>query len=61
MPPLLQLPKTRGNAAFMRVLRVKGVDVNVHWSVFVVGAIMLLNAGRKPVLTLVLSHPRLGD
>lgn len=37
----------------MRVMRVKGVDVNVHWTVFVVGAIILLNAGRKPVLTLV--------
>jgi len=53
MPPLMQLTKTRGNAAFMRVMRVKGVDVNVHWTVFVVGAIILLNAGRKPVLTLV--------
>ena len=52
MPPLMQLGKTRGNAAFMRVMRVKGVDVNVHWSVFLVGAIILLNAGRKPVLTL---------
>ncbi len=31
----------------MRVMRVKGVDVNVHWTVFVVGAIILLNAGRK--------------
>jgi hypothetical protein len=53
MPPLVQLTRTRGNAAFMRVMRVRGVDVNVHWSVFVVGAIILLNAGRKPVLTLV--------
>jgi len=53
MPPLMQLPKSRTSAAFMRVMRVKGVDVNVHWSVFVVGAIILLNAGRKPVLTLV--------
>ena len=49
----MQLPKSRTSAAFMRVMRVKGVDVNVHWSVFVVGAIILLNAGRKPVLTLV--------
>jgi len=48
----MQLGKTRGNAAFMRVMRVKGVDANVHWRVFVVGAIILLNAGRKPVLTL---------
>jgi len=53
MPPLMQLTKTRGNATFMRVMRVKGVDVNVHWTVFLVGAIILLNAGRKPVLTLV--------
>ncbi|HET9184389.1 MAG TPA: hypothetical protein VFP59_19885 [Candidatus Angelobacter sp.] len=37
----------------MRVMRVKDVDVNVHWTVLVVGAIRLLNAGRKPVLTLV--------
>ena len=53
MPPLMQLTKSRAGAAFMPVMRVRGVDVNVHWSVFVVGAIILLNAGRKPVLTLV--------
>lgn len=52
MAPLMQLTKSR-TAAFMRVMRLKGVKVNVHWTVFVVGAIILLDAGRKPVLTLV--------
>ena len=53
MSPLVQLVKSRGNTAFMRVMRVKSVDVNVHWSVLLVSLIILLNAGRKPVVTLI--------
>ena len=52
-PPFIQLAKPREFAALTRVLRIKGVDVNVHWTVFLVAGIMLLNAGRKPVMTLV--------
>jgi len=33
-------------------MRIKGVNVYVHWSVFLIVLLMLLNAGRKPVLTL---------
>lgn len=53
MPRLIEVTKQRGSASFARLLRIKGVDVNVHWSVFVIAGIMLLNAGRQPVITLV--------
>src|SRR6185312_806262 len=53
MPRLIEVTKQRGSASFARLLRIKGVDVNVHWSVFVIAGIMLFNAGRKPVMTLV--------
>lgn len=35
------------------LMKVNGVSVYVHWSVLVIVAIMLLNAARRPVLTLV--------
>jgi len=35
-----------------RVIRVTGVDVYVHWSVLLIGTLMLLAALRRPVLTL---------
>ena len=35
-----------------QVLRINGVDVNVHWSVFVIAGIILLNASRKPLVTI---------
>jgi len=53
MPRLIEVTKQRGSASFARLLRIKGVGVNVHWSVFVIAGIMLFNAGRKPVMTLV--------
>jgi hypothetical protein len=36
-----------------RINRIWGVDVYVHWSVFLVSAFFLLNAGRKPLLTVI--------
>jgi len=53
MPPADAINENARECRLLRVLRVRGVDVNVHWTVFLVGAIILLNASRKPVLTLV--------
>lgn len=53
MPPLIEFAKPREFARLTRVLRVKGVDVYLHWSVFLILVLMLLNAGRKPVVTIV--------
>lgn len=39
-------------AALTKIMRIRGVDVYVHWTVFLVALLMLLNAGRKPVMTL---------
>lgn len=34
-------------------MQIRGVDTYVHWTVFVVAAVMLANVGSRPVLTLV--------
>jgi Zn-dependent protease len=36
-----------------RVVQIRGVDTYVHWSVFVIAALMLANVGSRPGLTLV--------
>jgi Zn-dependent protease len=38
---------------FTRITRVHRVDVYVHWSVFLIGAVMLLGTLRKPLATVV--------
>ena len=40
-------------ARLTHVMRIKGVDVYIHWSVLLIAAIMLLNTIRRPILTLV--------
>jgi Zn-dependent protease len=35
------------------LMKINGVSVYVHWSVLVIAALMLLNAARRPMLTLV--------
>lgn len=42
------------------LMKINGVSVCVHWSVFVIAALMLLNAPRQPVLTLVVLTAWLG-
>jgi stage IV sporulation protein FB len=36
-----------------RVMQIRGVDVFIHWSVFLVAAIMLANVIKRPLVTLV--------
>jgi Zn-dependent protease len=52
MPATIEFVKPREFAALTRVMRIRGVDVYVHWTVFLVALLILLNAGRKPVMTL---------
>jgi stage IV sporulation protein FB len=53
MPRLIQLAKPFRPDRLTPVLRIKGVNVFVHWSVFAIAAIMLLGTIRRPVMTLV--------
>jgi hypothetical protein len=36
-----------------RVMRIKGVDVSLHWSVLVIAALILCSAVRRPVMAVV--------
>jgi Zn-dependent protease len=36
-----------------RVAQVRGVDVYVHWSIFAIGALILLRSARKPLTTVI--------
>ncbi len=40
-------------AKFAQVMRIRGVDVNVHWSVLAISGLMLLNAIKQPAVSLV--------
>jgi stage IV sporulation protein FB len=53
MPRFIQLAKPFKPDRLTPVLRIKGVNVFVHWSVFVIAAIMLLGTIRRPVMTFV--------
>ena len=52
MPPTFEFVKPREFAALTRVMRIRGVDVYVHWTVFLIALLLLWFAGRKPVMTL---------
>ena len=52
MPPTIEFVKPREFAALTKIMRIRGVDVYVHWTVFLIALLMLLNAGRKPLMTL---------
>jgi Zn-dependent protease len=49
-PPLIQVPTPIRFDKLTRVMKIRGVDVYVHWSVFLIAALILANAPRKPVL-----------
>ena len=53
MPPAIEFTRPRKLSKLTSMMRIKGVKVYVHWSVFLIILIVLLNAGRKPLLTLV--------
>src|SRR5262249_33534228 len=53
MAKTLEIPKPIKIDRFTRIARVTGIDVYIHWTVFAVAIIILINSVRRPVLTLV--------
>ena len=51
MPATIEFVKPREFAALTRIMRIRGVDVYFHWTVFLIALLILLNAGRKPWMT----------
>ena len=49
----LNMPGSLKVSRLTRVRRVLGVDVYVHWSIFLIAAVMLLGTLRKPLATLI--------
>jgi hypothetical protein len=53
MPRTVELPLPIKVDRLTRIVRIRGVDVYVHWTLIVIWAVILLNASSKPVLALV--------
>jgi Zn-dependent protease len=53
MPKTIQIANPIKVDRLTRIMRIKGVDVYVHLTVFLIAAVMLANTFRRPVLTLV--------
>ena len=53
MPKTLEIYTPVRVERLTRVMRIKGVDVSIHWSVLVIAALILSSAVRKPVMALV--------
>jgi len=53
MPRTIEFPLPIKADKLTRVIRIRGVDVYVHWTVFVIWAVLLFNAVSKPILCLV--------
>ena len=49
----MKITKPQNLSRLTRVVRVKGVGVYFHWSVFLIGALILLGALRRPLVALV--------
>jgi Zn-dependent protease len=50
MPALIEMPRPVKLERLTRILRVRGVDVYVHWSVLAIAAVMIVGGIRKPLL-----------
>lgn len=53
MPKTLEIPTPIKVDRLTRIARVKGIDVYIHWTVFAIAIIMLINSVRRPAVTLV--------
>ena len=53
MAKTLEIPGSLKIDRLTRIARVKGIDIYVHWTVFAVSIIILINSVRRPALTLV--------
>jgi Zn-dependent protease len=52
-PPVVKFINPIRIDKLTKVVQIRGVDTYVHWSVFVVAALMLANVGSRPGLTIV--------
>jgi hypothetical protein len=52
MPPTIQFANPVKFDKLTRVLRVRGVDVYVHWTVFLIAGVMLYASFRRPWVVL---------
>ncbi|HEY7402104.1 MAG TPA: hypothetical protein VIB39_01165 [Candidatus Angelobacter sp.] len=52
MAPTIQFPRPFKLGKLTRVFRLRGVDVYVHWTVFLIAGIMIAAAVRRPLLVL---------
>ena len=53
MPKLIQWTTPIRPEKLTHIMKIRGVDVFVHWSVFLIAAFMILGAFQRPALTLV--------
>src|SRR4051812_30628007 len=53
MPRAIRIPTPIEAKKLTRVMQIRGTDVFVHWSVFLIVAIMLAGVVRRPIVTLV--------
>jgi Zn-dependent protease len=53
MPKTLEIPTPIKIERLTRIARVKGVDIYIHWTVFAIAMIILVNSVRRPAVTLV--------
>ena len=52
-PPIIRFITPIRIDKLTRLVQIRGVDTYVHWSVFAIAALMLMNVGSRPGLTLV--------
>ncbi|MEW6368843.1 MAG: hypothetical protein AB1714_29795 [Acidobacteriota bacterium] len=60
MPRLLQWARPIRLGRMTHILNIRGVEVHAHWTMFLVGAVMMLGAVERPLLTLVVLISYLG-
>ncbi len=53
MPKAIQIPNPIKLKNLTHVMRIRGTDVSVHWSVLAVAAFILLGVLRRPVMSLI--------
>ena len=53
MPKTIEIPTPVRIERLTRVMRIKGVDVSLHWSALVIAALILCGAVRRPVMAVV--------
>jgi len=53
MPKFIRIPTPIEMKSLTRIMQIRGTDVFVHWSVFLIAVVMLAGVIREPIVTLV--------